>query len=105
MEAVNEKQTATLSLSFYNENNQAVTPTEAWYSIIDLKSGTVIKARTEFVPSGTTQNLVITSEENRIIDSENDLEKRLVTIEWNYGTGSKGTDEVKYLIRNLKGIQ
>lgn len=101
---INEGATAILTLSFFDEEDEEVIPTSAEYKIIDVISGTVIKDWAEFHPNETTHNLAITPTENRILDQCNMYEDRLVTVKFEYGVSSEGTEEIEYRVKNLKGV-
>ncbi len=103
-DAVNEKTTSIVTLSFTDESGSPVTPTSGTIRIDDLASGTEIREAETFIPSSSTYSVTITSDENRILDQDNSRELRCVTVIINYGVGKKATAEYKYYVTNLSKI-
>lgn len=101
---VNEKSTMILAVSFYDENDAAVSPNSAWYKIDDKDSERSITPQTSIGSLSTTTNVTITSTENRILNQENPSETRIVTIQYEYGSSKTGTAEYQYKVINLFGI-
>jgi hypothetical protein len=99
---VNEGTTFILELSFEDEDGNAVTPSSASYRIDDVLSGTAIKAETAFTPSSSVHELVITATENGILDNTYSREKKLVTVNYVYGSSSyEANAEYEYYVKNL----
>jgi hypothetical protein len=102
MEIINENTTLTLTLTFEDENGDAVTPSAARYKLDDVSSGASVLAWTAFSPSSSTHDLVITATQNAVIDSTKSREKRVVTVEITYGMDARmNTSEYAYVVRNL----
>lgn len=102
---VNEQSNQTLRFSFYDEGNSAAIPDLVSYQIHDIISGTEIKASTIILPSSFEVSIDITSNENRILTSTNKFEQRTVTLIFTYASGTKqGTEEVRYLVKNLTNV-
>lgn len=104
---VNERQTAIISVSFFKEGNIAVKPTAGVYTIRDVTdedNPVIIRDETDFTPDDVTYPLNLSTDDTRILNPDNKFEKRLVTMEWDYGTESHGTTEVKYSVKNLLGV-
>ena len=98
---VNEGTTATIVLSFVDENNAAVTPMSGTYRI-DTGNGTPVRASTGFTPSGSTHSIALTATDNTIKDATLSAEPHIVTVGWTFGAGDKlGTEECKYDVKNL----
>jgi hypothetical protein len=100
---VNEGSSCTLSCTFYDENGNAVTPTEATYRLDDIKAtgDTNITPETAFTPG----DLEISADENRILDASKQNERRMVTIRWTYAGGAKkGASQEEYLLKNLSKV-
>lgn len=100
---INERTTLVLTLAFFDEDDAAVTPTSAWYRVDDVGSGTSIVAQTALTGLSTTKELEITEAQNASVTRS--LEERVVTVSFAYGSGRRGTDEYRYLVRNLYGVQ
>jgi len=102
---VNEKSTALLTLSFFDESELAVSPSAVTYRIDDAASGTAILALTTLTgPFSTTKDIVITSAQNAIINNTHSFEMRIVTVEFDYSGGKHATGEYKYMVKNLSGV-
>jgi len=103
-DTVNEKSTSVVTLSFTDEDGNAVTPTAGSYRIDDVATGTQIKGDTPFTPVGSTHDLVIGDTENAILNAANERELRCVTVSVTYGSGKKCTAEYRYYVINLLKI-
>ena len=104
MEIVNERSTSIVSLTFRDENGSLVTPSGGSCQIHDAASGTEIRAETPFTPVGSTHDITITDTENRILDATRNVEERIVTVSFTYGTSKKGSGEYRYCVKNLAKI-
>lgn len=101
---VNEKSSSVLQVSFFDDHDVAIIPISANYKIDDVGTGTVILAETALSPLSSVVSIDITSTQNRIINSVNTFETRIVTVKFVYGTDKLGTGEYIYTIKNLFGI-
>jgi hypothetical protein len=104
MLAVNEQTSATLSLSFTDEQGRPVTPSSGKYRIDDIRSGTVITDWTNFTPSASSYDIFITSNENEVIDQTNDGEVRRVTAIMYYSIGKQCIAEYRYEVMNMREV-
>lgn len=105
MDEVNENSTAIVTVSFKDEDNVAVTPTKAYYSLYCETTSIEIKAETELTGLGTTKDIEITSTENKIQTAANSKEIKLLTVRFTYNAGAKqGTGEYRYSVKNLSRI-
>ena len=104
---VNEKTFCFVPVTFLDENQQPVIPTNVIIGIIDVKSGTVIRPPTPLIVTQPTENVYVSSNENRIIndtDENNIGEIHLMTVECDIPNGhSTGQHEI--FVRNLRGVQ
>ena len=100
---VNEKSNMALTVSFFDDTGAAVVPDSATYRIDDLTSSTSILAPTALTPA-TVVTIQITSAQNAILNSANQFEDRVITVEFVYATTKRGTDEYRYEVRNLYGV-
>ncbi len=103
MDSVNKKSTYIVTLSFKDETGAAVTPTQAWYSLYCETTGTEIKAETELTGLGTAKDVEITQEENKIQNSANNSEIKVLTVRFTYGA-KQGTAQYRYVVTNLQRI-
>lgn len=110
MKEVNERTSAIITVSFFNEDEVACTPLSATVRIDDVKSGIVIRATTDVGVIGlvTSINVRVSSRENRIINNVNSSELRILTTEFLYaasdGETKTGTGEYRFLVKNLLGV-
>lgn len=103
---ITERTTLVLTVSFFDEDGVAVTPDSATYRIDSLQGtrGTAVLAATAITPLSTTADIEITSDQNQIIRQRNPYEIKVVTIEFEYGSGKRGTAEYRYRVLNLYGV-
>ena len=101
---INEKTTLLVTAAFFDEDGIAATPSAATYRIHDRGTGTVIKAVTALTGLSTTKQIEITSAENAMVVAGAATEEHVLTLEWDYGAGRHGTDEYRWLVRNLVGV-
>lgn len=106
LDSVNERTTLVLTVSFFDEDEVAVTPDLATYRIDSLQGnrGTAVLAATAISPLSTTADLEITSNQNQIIRQRNAYEIKVVTVEFDYDTDKHGTAEYRYKVLNLYGV-
>lgn len=104
MVTINEKCTSRLTITFKDETGALITPITASMKIIDVKSGTIIRAATAFTPTSSSHNMYITPEENRIISTKNVTELRRAYVSFTYSATKYGNSEYEYTIKNLGGV-
>jgi hypothetical protein len=104
METVNERSTSFVTLTFRDESDALVIPSSGTCQIHDAASGTEIRAESPFTPAGSTHDITISDTENRILDATRNVEERIVTVTFTYGTGKKGSGEYRYGLKNLAKI-
>lgn len=106
MDVVNEKTTWIVTLSFTDEDGNAVTPDSGTYRLDALKTdGTLeqVTGDTAFTPTSNTHEIVITSAENQMKDATRRFEPRILTVTFTYGSRT-GTAEYRYLLKNLSAL-
>ena len=107
----NEESTYAVDVSFFNENDVAVTPSAATWTLTD-KAGTVINSRTAVVISGlsTSNTIGLSGNDLAISAAETNLKlvERRLLVEFTYtstlGAGLPGTQEFIFSIVNFAGI-
>lgn len=106
METVNERTTLTVRIAFFDEDDVAVVPISATYRVDDIGSGTAIKGVTNIAALAVTKDIVVTEEQQYIINEANLYESRRMTVDFRYGAGSakRGTDEYIWKVKNLPGV-
>lgn len=105
----NERTSMSLTVSFFNEDSDPVTPDSATYRIDSFQGtrGTAVLPATAIGSLSTSVELQITSDQNQIIRQRNEFEIKEVTVEFDYtsGTGPKhGTNRYRYRVLNLYGV-
>lgn len=101
---INESTTLLVDVSFWDEDGVAAIPSSATYRIDDVYSGTVIQAATSMGSMAATITVEITAAQNALIDATQNKEERIITVDWRYGSNRRGTDEYRYVVKNLTGV-
>ena len=104
LDELNERSTYVVTVSFFDENGDPVTPSSATYRVDDEKHRTNLVPTTSIGSLTTAVDIEITSDENRIIRSRSAYEVRTVTVIWNYGGTKQGTGQYRYKVINLYGV-
>lgn len=107
LDECNERSTFKVTLSFFDENSDPVTPTAATVRIDNEATRTNIRPATSVGSLSTTVDITVTSDENYIVRSRNPYEIRTVTVEFDYTADSgpaHGTAQYKYKLINLYGV-
>lgn len=99
METVNEKQSATLTVEFRDQDGAVVSPSSASYRIDD-QSGGIVRETTTLAGS----EILLDGDDTAIINPLKSIETRIVTVSYQYGSGKSGTGEYRYQVKNLRGI-
>lgn len=103
----NERSTFPVVVAFFDENDDPVTPTAATYRIDDEASRTNLVPSTSISPLSTSVDIIITSDQNRIIRSRKPFEIRTLTVEFDYESENgpaHATSQYKYKLLNLYGV-
>lgn len=101
----NERSTYFVTVSFIDEDGNPVTPNAATYRVDRPELKIAVLAATAISPLGTTADLELTEEENRIYKQRNSSEIQEVTVEFDYDSSTKhGTGKYRYRILNLYGV-
>jgi hypothetical protein len=104
LDEFNERSSITVRVSFFDEDNVAVTPDTATYRIDDESNRRNIQPATAIGSLSTFVDLEITGDQNFIIRPRNKSEIRTVTVEFDYGSGKHGTAQYRYNLINLYGV-
>lgn len=103
MSTVNEKSTAYLTVSFYDKDNNLATPSEAFWQVHDVESGTILLISTSIAPLSSSVELTLTPAMNTLVDITNKEETRRVTVSAT-GTNYMVNAEYDYDVLNLSWI-
>lgn len=106
-EVVNEASTMTVRAKFFDRFNAPSAPATLRYRIKDLTNDRVVRDWTELTPA-TVVDVEISAEDNAIYSDGNRpfqrFEERVVVFQANYDTDIQYPEEVRYLIKNLRGF-
>jgi len=110
---INEKTFCVIPVSFEDENENPVIPVNVTTRIDDARSGINIRPVTPLVVTSPNVNILVTSNENRIVNPRNERreeheggnvgEIHLLTIQCDIPNGHT-TGQYEIYIRNLKEI-
>lgn len=103
---INEKTFCIVPVTFLDETKSPVIPSNVTTRIDDVASGTNIRPVTPLVVTGTSVNILITSNENRILnDTDEDQvgEIHLLTVECDIPNGHV-TGNYEIFVKNLSKI-
>lgn len=102
LEKINEGTTGYLTVDFKDKNGNLEAPASATYRIDCRTNNQEIKADTDITPIASSVEIELTATDNTIIDQNNAIEKRLVTIKGSYGIDDKINDDYEYAVLNLQ---
>jgi hypothetical protein len=104
---IREKSRQKFRVVFEDEDRQPFLPLTIRYRLDDKSddcgSPTTIIDWTSVAPQ-TEIEITIPSEANRILNSSNAFERRVLTIQSDYDTDSQLSNDEEYLVRNLAGF-
>jgi hypothetical protein len=101
---MNERSTWITTVSFFDEDNDPVTPDSASYRIDDVSSGTEVREDTDIETLATTVEIEWEPADTAILDDSRMNEKKRLTITWIYDTDKQGTAEYILNVKNLRGL-
>lgn len=93
--SVNEKSTATLEITFFDENDEPTIPNSIEYTIDDYETGENLESGS--LTPNKVVTLQLTPDVNTILDNEND-DIRVVKITANYGIDDQHIERFMYQI-------
>ena len=106
MDVVNEQTTYIITADFTDQDGAATTPSSGSYRIDDITDGVIteVKGDTAFIPTETSHDIEITPNENALVNPENQMEYRLMTVRFTYGSARQGAAEYRWCIKNMRGV-
>lgn len=106
-EVVNEASIMVVQAKFFGRSNQPVTPNSLRYRVKDVTNDRVVTDWTVIAPAQSVQ-VEVTAEENAVyLDGQRPFqrfEERVLVLQANYDTESQYAEEIRYLIKNLRGF-
>ena len=104
MENINEGATAVITVDFKDEDGDGVTPSSASYILYDKFSG-VERIADDIDSLAESVDVVISGDNNNILDENNKYEIAVLFVEFTYNGGSKvGNGEYSYKIINMAKV-
>ncbi len=103
MDIVNEKSSATLTITFKDSAGSLVTPVSGTYQI-DAVPGGAIRAITSFTPTSSSHIITLTPDDNKILNTTKSREVHKVTVIVDLGGGGQSTALYRYYVTNFKYI-
>ena len=100
---VNELSQATVTARPIDRNGAAFLPTTARYRLDALKTKTAIIAWTTLT-AAKEMTITIPATSNTIENTSNNREKKILTVETDFGTSTAQTEEYQYWVKNLHFI-
>lgn len=100
LESVKERSTAWLTVAFFDENGDAVSPASITYRVDDVSSGASLRDTTSVAPAATIE-IKLNAEDNRILNQANAVEMRAVTLRAAFGLDDECNDVAVYQVENL----
>lgn len=97
---IQEETTAWLLVSFRGRDGNLEVPTDGTYEIVDLKSGTVVRAATG-LEYGSQPEITLEPADNVILDDTRAYETRRVIIKANFGLDGHINETFDYHVKNL----
>jgi len=103
--AINEQDTATVRISFFDEDDQPVVPDSVTYVAFDKFSGEIRSEGTvDPATLSTSIHILLTSDTNVIYNQNNRFEMCVMNIAFTYDGGKVGRIRHQYKIRNISII-
>lgn len=106
-EVVNEASTMTVVARFYGASNVPSTPSTVRYRIKDVTNDRIVKDWTDITAAQQVEISVAASDNAIYMDGQRPFkrfEERVLAIQANYDVDTQYTEEIRYLIKNLRGF-
>ncbi len=102
----NEGETGYVNLAFTDEDETAVVPDSATYTLYNEVTGAVINSRSAIVIGSLAASidLELEPDDNVIVDSSKSLEAHILFVQWVYNTDKVGHEEYRFFVRNLTKV-
>jgi len=105
-----ERSSRIMTINFLDQNNDPPSPdllktVAGSYKITDQFTGKIIKDFTSFIPTNYVHELLLTGEDNQIVNPDVSQENHVVTVSIVYGNGRTENNELSVTVLNLLGIE
>jgi len=104
MDTFNERSTVLVAVAFRDEDGVAVIPTSASYRLDDVRSGVHIIESTALGSLAASMEIEIPHASNTVLDQRREFEQHRLTVQFDYGSGRRGTNDYVFAVRNLPKI-
>jgi len=105
-----ERSSRIMTINFLDQNNDPPSPdllktVAGSYKITDQFTGKIIKDFTSFIPTNNVQELILSGEDNQIVNPDVSQENHVITVSIVYGNGRTENNELSVTVLNLLGIE
>jgi len=102
LSSINEGHTGFVTLTFIDENNNAVVPTSFTYKVNDLITGQNLASGNVSPVGNSTYTLELASTVNIIVNNSHAAEEHVLTINARYESNKYVTGDYHFLVNNLE---
>lgn len=106
-ETVNEASTMTVRVAFFGTTGSQSAPATARYRIKDVTNDRIVRDWTDLIPAEEVDIEIPAGDNSVYMDGSRPFrrfEERVVTIQANYESDIQYMDEIRYLVKNLRGF-
>lgn len=105
-----EKSSRIMTITFIDQNNEApsddlLKTIAGSYKITDQFTGKIIRDFTSFIPKSHIHELILSEEDNQIVNPDVSQENHVITVSIVYGNGRTENNELTVTVLNLIGIK
>jgi hypothetical protein len=105
-----ERSSRIMTISFLDQNNDPPSSdlfktVAGSYKITDQFTGKIIRDFTSFIPENHVHELILTGEDNKIVNPDVSQENHVITVSIVYGNGRTENNELSVTVLNLLGIE
>jgi len=101
---VNERNTARLTVSFFDLDDAASAPTTVYYTVFVRDTGLELKAKTS-IGAAAVVEIPLTKNETQIVDGTKRLETHSILVTGEYAGGDEVNDVFNFDVVNLKKLE
>lgn len=102
MQRIPEQTTFAINASFYDPN-AATIPSTVRYRLTDEISRTELVGWTDLTPAAVV-TIIVSATSNAIVNVLNSVERRLLTVQADYGLDTEWSDDFEYEVSRLSGL-